>query len=247
MQKVTISMVEEYSILQELGLTKSEAKVYLTLLRLRSGLAGEIAGKTGLHRRNVYDALERLMQKGLVGFVIQNNRKSFQAKEPESILEILENKRLAFEEILPKLKARYDTAEAKQEIMILKGKNGLKAAFDDQIRVGETIYVYGASDKYTSVLKYYSIQHRKKRLKKKIRVKIIFYESAKGTKRARLPLAEVKFLPDEYKGIIDTIIYGNKVELFFWTDDPFVIMIESSELSDSYRKLFNLLWKIAKE
>lgn len=236
----------EYSVLQEMGLTKSESKVYLTLLRMRSGLAGDIASKTELHRRNVYDALERLVQKGLVGFIIQNKRKYFQVKEPEIFLEILENKKIEFEKILPKLKSRYEGAEAKQEVMILKGKNGLKTAFDDQINVGKPIYVYGASEKYRSVLKYYSYQHRKKRLKKKIKVKIIFYEGVRGTEVSKMPLAEVKFLPEEFKGIIDTIVYGNKVELFIWTEDPFVIMIESGELADSYKKFFNLLWKIAK-
>jgi sugar-specific transcriptional regulator TrmB len=237
---------EEYEVLREFGLTGLEAKVYIALLRMHSGLAGEIAGKTGLHRRNVYDALERLMHKGLAGFIVVNKRKYFQAKEPERFLDILENKRILFEKVLPKLKSRYETSGAKQEIIILKGKNGLKTAFDDQIKIGKTIYVYGASEKYNTVLKYYSYQHRKRRLVKKIKVKIIYYESVRGTEKARIPMAEVKFLPDEFKGIIDTIIYGNKVELFFWTEDPFVVMIESNELSESYRKFFNLLWKIAK-
>ena len=237
----------EYNILQDFGLTKSESKVYLTLLRMRSGLAGEITGKTGLHRRNVYDALERLEQKGLVGFIIQNKRKYFQVKEPERFLEILENKKIDFEKILPKLKSRYETAEAKQEVMILKGKNGLKTAFDDQIRVGKTIYVYGASKKYNSVLKYYSYQHRKKRLKKKINVKIIFNESARGSERTKMPLAEVRFLPEKFEEVTDTIVYGNKTELFIWTEDPFVIMIESKELADSYRRFFNLLWITARK
>jgi len=237
---------EEYHILQEFGLTKAESKVYLALLRMRSGLAGDITKKTGIHRRNVYDALERLVQKGLVGFIIQNKRKYFQVKEPERFLEILENKKIDFEKILPKLKTRYESAESKQEVMILVGKNGLKAAFDDQIKVGKTVCVYGASDKYASVLKYYAYQHKKKRVEKKINVKIIFNEKQRGTERTKMPLSEIKFLPEKYIGITDTIIYGNKVELFIWTEDPFVIMIESKELADSYRKFFNLLWKIAK-
>lgn len=236
----------EYTTLQELGLTKSEAKVYLTLLRMRSGLAGDITKKTGMHRRNVYDALERLVEKGLVGFITQNKRKYFQIKEPERFLEILENKKIAFEKILPKLKLRYEGAKTKQEVMIFKGKNGLKTAFDDQIEVGKPIYVYGASKKYRSVLKYYAYQYKIKRLKKKIKVKIIFDESARGTKRAKLPLAETRFLPKKFKTITDTIIYGDKVELIIWTEDPFVVMIESKELADSYRNFFNVLWKTAK-
>jgi len=237
----------EYITLQEFGLTKSESRVYLALLRMRSGLAGDITSKTGIHRRNVYDALERLIQKGLVGFIIQNKRKYFQVKEPERFLEILENKKIAFEKILPQLKLRYEGAKAKQEVMILRGKNGLKTAFDDQIKVGETIYIYGGSTKYSSILKYYSYQHRKKRLSKKIKVYIIFDESVRGTESTKMPLAEVRFLPEKFIGVMATAIYGNKVELFVWTEDPFVIMIESKELTDSYRKFFDLLWETAKK
>jgi sugar-specific transcriptional regulator TrmB len=237
----------EYSILQELGLTKSESRVYLALLRMRSGLAGDITSKTEMHRRNVYDALERLIQKGLIGFIIQNKRKYFQVKEPERFLEILENKKIAFEKILPQLKLRYEGAKEKQEVMILKGKNGLKTAFDDQIKVGKTIYVFGASSKYSSVLKYYSYQHRKKRLRKKIKVNIIFDESFRGAEIAKMPLAEVRFLPKKFIGVMSTSVYGNKVELFVWTEDPFVIVIESEELADSYRKFFDILWGTAKK
>ena len=238
--------MEEYAILQDLGLTKSESVVYLALLRIRSGLAGDITKKTGIHRRNVYDALERLVEKGLIGYVLQNNRKYFQVKEPERFMEILDNKRIAFEKILPKLKTRYDDAEVKQEVMILKGKNGLKTAFDDQIRVGETIYIYGASEKYASVLKYYSYSHRRKRLEKKINVRIIFDESARASIK-KMPLAEIKFLPKEYSGVTATVIYGNRVQLFIWAEDPFVMMIESKDVADSYKKFFNILWRTAKK
>jgi hypothetical protein len=76
---------------------------------------------------------------------------------------------------------------------------------------------------------------------------MIFDESARGSESTKMPLAEVKFLPEKFIGVIATEIYGNKVGLFFWTEDPFVIMIESKELADSYRKFFNLLWETAKE
>ena len=66
-------------ILEEFGLTKNEVKIYLTLLKMGRALAGEITEKSGIHRRNVYDSIERLMKKGLVSFIIQNNRKYFRA------------------------------------------------------------------------------------------------------------------------------------------------------------------------
>jgi len=45
------------SIIQELGFTYNEAKVYLALLELGLVTAGKIAEKSHVHRANVYDAL----------------------------------------------------------------------------------------------------------------------------------------------------------------------------------------------
>ena len=56
-------------ILKELGLTHLEIKLYKFLLLDGPNHAGLISRKTGVHRRNVYDALERLIQKGLVSYI----------------------------------------------------------------------------------------------------------------------------------------------------------------------------------
>src|SRR3990167_2347637 len=79
-------------ILENLGLTALEAKVYLTLLDLGPSLAGLITRKSGIHRRSVYDALERLIQKGLVGYIVNNNRKYFEAANPERLSELVKEK-----------------------------------------------------------------------------------------------------------------------------------------------------------
>src|SRR3989338_10263479 len=101
------------SILEQVGLTGNETKVYLALLDLGSALAGEITKKCGVNRTNVYDALDRLMEKGLASFVIQANRKYFEATPAERIIDHLEeqekeinNKKEAVQSILRDLEAR---------------------------------------------------------------------------------------------------------------------------------------------
>ena len=55
-----------------LGLTNTEAKIYVTLIDLGRAQAGIISRKSGIHRRSVYDALERLIEKGLVSYIKEN-------------------------------------------------------------------------------------------------------------------------------------------------------------------------------
>ena len=70
-------------ILKEAGLTNNESLIYKALLELGPSLAGQISRKTGLHRRTVYDTAERLIQKGLIGYILKNNRRLFEASSPE--------------------------------------------------------------------------------------------------------------------------------------------------------------------
>src|SRR3989344_1182878 len=58
------------------GLTEKESEVYLALIELGSSSAGQIIQKTGLHRAVVYDLLERLIEKGLVGNVFKGRHKN---------------------------------------------------------------------------------------------------------------------------------------------------------------------------
>ena len=51
--------------LHHIGLTGTEAKIYLVLLDLGKAQAGVLSRKTGIHRRSIYDALDRLIEKGL--------------------------------------------------------------------------------------------------------------------------------------------------------------------------------------
>ena len=68
-------MKDKEKVLEEIGFSKNEAKIYLVLLRLGMSPISEITEKTGIHRRNVYDSIERLAEKGLVGSIANENKK----------------------------------------------------------------------------------------------------------------------------------------------------------------------------
>jgi len=50
--------------LSKLGLSPSEIKVYLHLIKKGSSYANRISSETGINRTNVYEALDRLIAKG---------------------------------------------------------------------------------------------------------------------------------------------------------------------------------------
>jgi sugar-specific transcriptional regulator TrmB len=226
--------------IQELGLTTNEAKVYKALLELGPSLAGGISRRTGLHRRTVYDTTEMLIKKGLIGYILKNNRRLFQASNPEKFLDILKEKENSVSKMLPDMLNLFQSTREKEETNFYKGKQGLKTVFEEQLKEKE-ILILGANRSFEEVLPFYFKWYDLERKKKKIKVKIIASE-----KISNIPLSEIRYLPQKYSNPLAINIYGDKTALILWKkDNPIAIVIRDKAISDSYRKYFELTWRVA--
>lgn len=233
--------------LEEAGLTGNESKVYLTLLDLGPSNAGLISRKSGLHRRVVYDTIEMLIQKGLVGYILRNNVKLFQVVHPHRMVERLQEKEKVLESIMPELVARFAKTKDKEETNFYTGKNGLKTVFEDQLAIGEEILILGASPLAYEIMELYFHWFDKRRVEKKVRTRAIFHFFHLGT-RSKIPLAEVRYLPQKYSSPLAVNIYGNKVALILWSKErPLAIVVKNKDISRGYRSYFELLWKLARQ
>ena len=52
--------------------------------------------------------------------------------------------------------------------------------------------------------------------------------------------------PKEFASPSTTLIYGNKVLIWIWSETPITLEIESNEVTQSYKKHFELMWKSIK-
>ena len=228
--------------LKQAGLTDNESKVYLALVDLGPSLAGQISRKIGLHRRTVYDTTEMLIKKGLIGYILQNNRRLFQASNPNRIIEIINEKQDILMPVIEQLQERYSESKEKQETNFYKGKEGLKTVFEDQLNSKE-ILILGASPKAYEVLQFYFKWYDKKRKERKIKVKIITTDK----KIEKIPLAEIRYLPKKYESPVAVNIYDNKTAIILWAKNPLAILIKEKEIAEGYRKYFELMWGMAKQ
>ena len=233
----------ESSKLQELGLTKNESLVYKALLEHGPSQAGLISRKTGLHRRTVYDTTEMLIKKGLIGYILKNNRRLFEAVSPQRFLDIVKEKENLISDILPEMLRIFNEKKEKQETNFYKGKQGLKTVFEDQIETKKEILVLGASPLAYEVLRFYFKWFDKRRKEHKIKTKIIFTEK----NEFKIPYAEIRYLPQKYTSPVAVNIYGDKIAIILWSkENPLAIVIKNKEICEGYKKYFDLLWKIAR-
>ena len=101
-------------IFQRLGLSKTEAKAYAALLELKEAKVEDIASAISAHKRNTYDAISRLIDKGLVFPIITKEGYAYCGVDPDKLMELTKEKEAKLAEILPVLKQRYATDKGKQ-------------------------------------------------------------------------------------------------------------------------------------
>ena len=227
--------------LKDAGLTDNESAVYTSLLDLGPSLAGKISRKTGLHRRTVYDVTETLIQKGLVSYILENNRRVFTAVNPEHILNVLDEKKNLLIPFVAELKQKFSSSKRHEQTNFYRGKNGLKMVFESQLAHPE-ILILGATREAYNAMPYYFKWFNERRKKKKVRLRVITSDKNIRPKM----LAETRYLPEKYASPVVINVYGDSVAMILWGVRPFVLVVQQEEFAVSYRKYFELMWKIAK-
>src|SRR3989338_7083739 len=114
--------------LGRIGLSRAESKLYLAMIRLGSSATGSIVKETGLRKSTVYESLNRLLEKGLVSYVIKNNIKFFEAADPDRLVDFIEEQKRELDEskddikkIMPELKSMQSSLKSHAEAHVLLG------------------------------------------------------------------------------------------------------------------------------
>jgi sugar-specific transcriptional regulator TrmB len=239
----------ETKILREIGLTGTEIKVYMALLSLGATSAGRIVEASGIYRKNLYDALNKLIEKGLVAYVVENKRKVFQAKDPENLVRYLEEKRnKLFEqegqlvEQLGLLKEKFNSLSPEIESEIYRGEEGIKTILKECLNYKEILFI-GATGDVENRLPYFWPHYNKKREKLRCKWKLLLVNESKNKQIIKSKYYEYKVLPKILNGPNVIYIYGDYVANVLWLEKPLAFVTKHEELAQSYRRYFNFLWK----
>jgi len=242
-------MYEE--LLEGIGLTRGESKVYLTLLKVGETTTGKIIDESGLSSGKIYEILERLIKKGLVAYIVKEKTKYFSATTPKKILEYvdlrkkeLEERREKVSDILPSLV----NLQKKEEYsaVIYKGIQGFKTAIYealDGLSKGDEWVAFGVGLKSSEQVGNIWNHFNKELTRKKIPTKMIVTTEypLEGLKIPKL--MQVRIIPNEATAPMS--ISSDVVMIYNWKELS-VIKITNKDIADSFRKFFYNLWKISK-
>lgn len=233
--------------IEGIGLTRNEAKVYVELLRCGPVSAGELAKKVGIHRSRVYEALDRIMDRGLAESVIVSKKRSFQARDPNALIGFLDEKREMLKQMVPDLKKLQARRDTQQEVHTYQGVGGLKVLLREALKTKEYL-VFGAPKESVDIMKpFFWKNHNLKRMEAKIRCKMIFNEELRQwADPLKNRLTQIRFLRKAFHNLTETIIFDCNVAIIVWSPKPLGILIKDQDLADSYRSFFEVMWNQAR-
>lgn len=238
--------------LEEFGLSRKEAVIYLALLQLGTSVVSDMAKKTGINRSTTYVLLESLAEQGLVSISEKRNVRRYTPSSPERLVQLLEESVKKYtmligraRNLLPELKSMYAGVGPKPKVQFFEGVEGIKTAYEDTLTSKETIRAFASIENMHATIPRYFPEYYQKRAEKKISIKAILPDTPEALERVRHNEAEARdacLVPRERFGFSPEInIYDNKV-VFMSLVEKFALVIESAELAEALKKAFDLAW-----
>ena len=135
-----------YETLESIGLSKGESKVYVALLKLGSVPVYKLKEETQLHRTTIYDFLEKLLNKGLISYVIKGNVKFYNATTTNKLLEFIKEKEEQVKDILPQINKLSQSKQEEIRVEVFKGVEGVKTILNDILRVAKDYVIFGIDE-----------------------------------------------------------------------------------------------------
>jgi sugar-specific transcriptional regulator TrmB len=240
-------------LFETLGLSPNEGKIYETLIERGESNISDIAVAAKIHRRNAYDAIQRLVEKGLCFQIFSTTENKYNAVDPDKLTEILAEKQEKLMKILPSLKEKFGARFAPEEAYIYRGFEGQKNIWRDVIRVGKDSFFIGAKGGWfdprleTGRTAFFKEANRKK---------IKFIQLFDNAIKEQIPdfpkhfpgKLEYRFLPKKYSTNSAIHIFGDYVITYTGlgvgkiSDDVVFFVIHSKDLAESYRTWFWYMW-----
>ena len=238
----------ETKILEDLGLTKNEVKVSLSLLEMGQSSAGEVIRQAEVQNSVFHFNINNLIRKGLVTYLKKGKIKIYNAANPSLLVNYIEDKKKQLKQILPSLIEKQKKSTEKENAEIFEGIKGIMNVLNLLIVESKEKdeFLFFSSDeteKDEKIQKFYEM-FDSKRKEKKLVTKGIAPRRLKNLFKNRkyLQMKYIDFPIPENTGMC-----GNKMAIISWLENPKAILITSKNIVNKQRRFFNEIWKMAKK
>lgn len=244
----------EIEVIRKAGLTESQAKGYITLIKNGETTPAELAELIDESRTNAYAIVDRLEKLGLA-IKKEDAKKAIYTAAHPSAIEILAEKRRKIatrneQEIGRNLSTLIDIYYEHNEspgIRTLQGVDGIKKAYNDILREKKDNYLLRTTADVPSL----GNEFMQDFIKKRVQLGINTYALTHNTEIARQHIRDNKdkewlfdrhTLPDNaYTAPVEINVYGDKVALIAFGETQMATIINSPAIAEAMRQILTLV------
>ncbi|MBI1813045.1 hypothetical protein HYR82_04705 [Candidatus Peregrinibacteria bacterium] len=241
-------------IIESIGLPEKEASLYLAGLQLGSAPASSFAKAARLNRITTYHLLEQMVHAGQFTVVRKLRAKWYAPVSPESLAVEARKHVETFERVLPELRSLHGAQYRKPHVRFFEGWEGVRHVYDDTLTATTELLNFANSAAVRAFWPEYDLEYVALRVERGIRLRGIAPDDATGRRvhgEDRKRLREIRLVPAKDFDFGNEInIYDYKVAICsFGTgshEDVFGVIIESKEVAETQRQIFEMAWRYAK-
>lgn len=232
------------TILENLGLSKGEIKVYLVLLELGSNKVGRIIESSEMASSAVHNSVNSLVDKGLVSYIKRGQIKFYQAVSPKQLVDFIEDKKKKVLSLLPELELKQKLSGEKQEAEIFEGTKGiitmLNLLIENTKKNDEYLFFAINVEEQNEEIQKFFLQYDLKRKEKKLVLRGL---APRGLKPffAHRPIMKMKYPSFPIPSNIS--ICNDKIAFFSYGEKPVGYLIRSKQISGMYKDYFEQIWE----
>lgn len=239
--------MDKKTSLMHLGLSEKGAIVYLALLELGKSTAPMIAKKSGIKRPTVYVVLDELRMRGLATVLPKRKKTIFVANSPKILLETRRNENEEIARMMPEILAVYNSRESKPKVSFFEGEKEIIDLYQKEIFQEKEIMFFGSIGSIPENIRRILDSYVPKMKRGEFFVREIQQNDSVSRafrKKSKSPYYQVRTVPAKFPFPTDNAIFGNKVAIFSYKDkeNPIAVMIESEDVVQTYRSLFEIVW-----
>jgi HTH-type transcriptional regulator, sugar sensing transcriptional regulator len=238
-----------FKIIEDVGLSENEAKVYVSALSLGPSTVLKIARNAEVKRTTVYSIISSLKQKGLMNIEVKGFKQLYVAESPEKLDSVIESRREFLKQQMPELMGMYNLKGGESSLKYYEGLESIKNIYNDILRDSRI------SDKYyivSNIAEWYK-QDRdffqgflEKRAKVGLKPKILLQDSKEAREHQKFSQnynITAKILPKSTSLSTNLIITPRRVVINQLHQPILAIVIENKSIIKMHQEFFEIMWE----
>lgn len=239
-------------ILEASALSKKEAALYMAGLALGAAPASAYAAKARMNRVTAYTTLEHMVRRGLCTAVRRDRAKWYAPVSPEALaLEARKNVD-ALERALPELRSLRGAEHREPMVSFYGGWDGVRHVYEHTLTASGEILNFANSATVRAHWECYDDEYIAERVRRGIHLRGIAPDDRAGRGvqgRDSESLREIRLVPaTDFDFDNEINIYDSTVAITSFGRDPadmFGVVIESREVAETQRQIFEMAWRYA--